>query len=177
MADYGTLLREQVTLKCRSIDRIFLQAYVPKLQSVGQVCTFLRWRRKYKIPSSAAFGKIGDEFVRAVHEFAKRHEIPVVHFEKGQNKEQLARPYIEAAAREGKEQVVPDRDRARKGVGLALVESEGARESGAPAHGMGPANGLRQPLLFLSLGLRVWSRFLEDKLICAVSDLDLSQRT
>ncbi len=106
MADYGTLLREQVTLKCRSIDRIFLQAYVPKLQSVGQVCTFLRWRRKYKIPSSAAFGKIGDEFVRAVYEFAKRHEIPVVHFEKGQNKEQLARPYIEAAAREGKEQVV-----------------------------------------------------------------------
>ncbi len=61
MADHATLLRERVVLKCRSIDRIFLQAYLPKLQSVGQVCTFLRWRRKLKIPSSAAFGKMGDE--------------------------------------------------------------------------------------------------------------------
>ena len=43
MADYATLLRDHVTLKCRCIDRIFLQAYVPKLQTVGQVCTFLRW--------------------------------------------------------------------------------------------------------------------------------------
>ena len=40
MADYATLLRDHVTLKYRSIDRIFLQAYVPTLQSVGQVCTF-----------------------------------------------------------------------------------------------------------------------------------------
>lgn len=45
MADYGTLLRERVLLKCGLIVRIFLQADVPKLQSVGQVCTFLRWRR------------------------------------------------------------------------------------------------------------------------------------
>jgi len=42
MADYSTLLREHVTLNCRSIDRIFMQAYVPKLQSVGKVCIFLR---------------------------------------------------------------------------------------------------------------------------------------
>jgi hypothetical protein len=37
MTDYGTLLRDHVTLRCRSIDRIFLQAYVPKLQAVGPV--------------------------------------------------------------------------------------------------------------------------------------------
>ena len=59
MADYASLLRDHVTLKCRCIDRVFLQAYVPKLQSVGQVCTFLRWIKGFKIPSSAAFGKIG----------------------------------------------------------------------------------------------------------------------
>lgn len=38
MADYAALLRNHVTLTCRSVDRIFLQAYVPKLQSVGWVC-------------------------------------------------------------------------------------------------------------------------------------------
>ena len=106
MADYASLLRDHVTLKCRSIDRIFLQAYVPKLQSVGQVCIFLRWQRKFKIPSSAAFGQIGEAYVKAIHKFAEGHHIPVVHFQKGQNKEEVARPYLEAAAREGPDRVV-----------------------------------------------------------------------
>src|SRR5437764_8773580 len=106
MIDYATLLRDHVTLKCRSIDRIFLQAYVPKLQSVGQVCTFLRWQRKFKIRASAAFGKIGDAYVKAIHKYAEEHEIPVVPFKKKVDKEKIARPYIEAAAREGKEGVV-----------------------------------------------------------------------
>ena len=106
MGDYASLLRDHVTLVCRSIDRIFLQAYVPKLQSVGQVCIFLRWRRKFRIPSSAAFGKIGDAYVKAIHAFAKANQIPVVHFQKGQNKEEIARPYLEAAAGEGKDRVV-----------------------------------------------------------------------
>jgi hypothetical protein len=65
MADYATLLRDQVTLTCRSIDRVFLQAYVPKLQSVGLVCRFLRWPRGFRMPSSAALGKIGAAYVPA----------------------------------------------------------------------------------------------------------------
>ena len=67
MADCATLLRDHVTLTCRSIDRIFLQAYVPKLQTVGQVCTFLHGQRGFRIPSSAAFGQIGEAYVAAIH--------------------------------------------------------------------------------------------------------------
>jgi hypothetical protein len=92
MSNYGLLLRDHVTLRCRSIDRIFLQAYVPRLQAVGEVCTFLRWQRKFPIPSSAAFGKIGEEYVTAVHRFAEANGIPVVYFKKGQNKEEVAGP-------------------------------------------------------------------------------------
>ena len=106
MADYFTLLRDRVTLKCGSIDRIFLQAYVPKLQTVGQVCTFLRWQRRFPIPSSAAFGKIGDAYVEAIYCYAKAHNIPVVRFEKGEDKEKTARPFLQVAAREGKDRVV-----------------------------------------------------------------------
>ena len=106
MTDYGTLLRDHVTLRCRSIDRIFLQAYVPRLQAVGDVCTFLRWQRKYPIPSSAAFGKIGNAYVKAIYRFAEANHIPVVHFKKGEKKEETARPYLEAAARDGKDRVV-----------------------------------------------------------------------
>ena len=101
MADYATLLRDRVTLKNRSIDRVFLQAYVPKLQSVGLVCRFLRWQRRFRIPSSAAFGQIGQAYVKAIHRFAQERGIPVIRLEKGQDKEKLARPLIEAAARQG----------------------------------------------------------------------------
>jgi hypothetical protein len=66
----------------------------------------LRWQRSYKIPSSAAFGKIGKAYVKAIHEFAKQENIPVVKFKKGENKEKKAKPYIEAAAGEGRERVV-----------------------------------------------------------------------
>ena len=58
MADYAILLRDLVTLTCQSVDRIFLQAYVPKLQSMGEVCQFLYWQKGFGIPSSAAFGTI-----------------------------------------------------------------------------------------------------------------------
>jgi len=101
MADYATLLRDHVTLTCRSIDRIFLQAYVTKLQTVGWVCQFLRWQRGYHIPSSAAFGKIGAAYVDQVHRWARQHEVPVIHFAKGENKEEVARPLIDAAAAAG----------------------------------------------------------------------------
>jgi hypothetical protein len=101
MADYATLLRDQVALTCRSVDRIFLQAYVPRLQSVGMVCQFLRWQRGYPIPSSAAFGKIGEAYVAGVHRFAKQNGIPVRYFAKGEKKEEIARPFIEAAAAGG----------------------------------------------------------------------------
>jgi hypothetical protein len=101
MADYAMLLRDHVMLTCRSVDRIFLQAYVPRLQSGGMVCQFLRWQRGYPIPSSAAFGKIGQAYVTEVHRFAKASGIPVRYFAKGEKKEEVARPFIEAAAAEG----------------------------------------------------------------------------
>ena len=77
MADYATLLRDHITLTCRSIDRLFLQAYVPKLQSVGQVCRFLVRQRGFKIPSSAAFGQIGEAYVAAIHRWAQEEGIPI----------------------------------------------------------------------------------------------------
>lgn len=53
------------------------------------------------MPSSAAFGKMGDAYVAKVHRFAEAHQIPVVQFKKRGNKEAVARPLIDAAAAEG----------------------------------------------------------------------------
>jgi hypothetical protein len=101
MVDYATLLHDHITLTCRSIDRIFLQAYVPKLQSVGQVCIFLNRQRGFRIPSSAAFGQIGEAYVTAIHRWAESNGVPVRYFAKGDNKEKIAEPLLRAAAEEG----------------------------------------------------------------------------
>jgi hypothetical protein len=45
MPAYATYCGINVTLTGRSVDRIFLQAYVPQLQSVDWVGRFLRWQR------------------------------------------------------------------------------------------------------------------------------------
>jgi len=101
VTDYASLLRDHVTLTCRSIDRVFLQAYVPRLQTVGWVCQFLRWQRGFSLPSSAAFGQLGRAYVAEVHRFAEEQGIPVVQFAKGEVKEEIARPFLAAAEAAG----------------------------------------------------------------------------
>ena len=41
MATIRSLLRDRVTLQVRSVDRIYLHAYVPKLMSEGMLIRFL----------------------------------------------------------------------------------------------------------------------------------------
>lgn len=101
MTDYATLLQDEVALEYHSIDRIFIQGYVPQLQTQGLVCRFLRWQRGFVIPSSAAFGQIGRAYVTEIHRWAKAQHIPIRYFKKGENKEQIARPLIDAAATKG----------------------------------------------------------------------------
>ena len=85
----ATLLRDHITLTCRSIDRLFLQAYLPKLHTVGPVCTFLHSQRGFRIPSSAAFGQIGEAYLAAIHQWAEANGVPIRSFAKGENKEKI----------------------------------------------------------------------------------------
>lgn len=105
MATISSLLRDHVTLQVRAVDRLFLQGYVPRLMTAGQVIRFLLDRGN-PIPSPALLGKQGRAYVRAIERFASEHEIPVVRFPKGASKEELARPYLERAEREGRTGVV-----------------------------------------------------------------------
>jgi hypothetical protein len=105
VATIASLLRDRVTLQVRSVDRLFLQAYVPKLMTSFQVVRFLLDRGN-PIPSPALLGKIGRAYVAAIDRFAADNEIPVVRFAKGESKEQFARRYFAAAEREGRFGVV-----------------------------------------------------------------------
>ena len=56
------LLDGHVALDIQCLDRIYLNAYVPMLQSTGQVVAFLSGHLGYPFPSPALFNKIGQRF-------------------------------------------------------------------------------------------------------------------
>jgi hypothetical protein len=101
VTDYSTLLRDHVTLTCRSIDRILVQAYVPKLQTVGWVCSFLRWQRGFQIPSSAAFGEDRRGLRGRGASVRRRARHPGGPLRQGRVQGEIARPFLEKAAAEG----------------------------------------------------------------------------
>jgi hypothetical protein len=102
VATISSLLADHVTLRVASVDRIFLAGYVPRLGCDGQLVRFLLDRVGGNIPSPAILGRIGRDYVEAVDRFAIDREIPVVRFAKGACKEDLARPYLQAAERAGR---------------------------------------------------------------------------
>jgi hypothetical protein len=128
VATIASLLRDRVTLRVRSVDRLFLQGYVPRLMCQGQLIRFLLGRGN-PIPSPALLGKIGRAYVAAIDRFALDNEIPVVRFCKGESKEEAARPYLERAAREGRFGVVM--------IGVAQERASvwrGWRDGGSDGH-------------------------------------------
>ena len=128
MATISSLLADHVSLQVRSIDRLFLQGYVPRLQSEGLVVRFLL-DRGFPIPSPAVLGKIGREYVERINTFVLDNEIPVVKFAKGDVKEEIARKHFQAAEREGRYGVVL--------VGIAQEKTSawrGWRDGGPDSH-------------------------------------------
>jgi len=101
MATISSLLADHVTLQVRSVDRLFFQGYVPRLQTQFQVIRFLL-DRGFPIPSPAVLGRIGREYVAVVERFVAEHQISVERFQKGEVKEETARRYFETAEREGR---------------------------------------------------------------------------
>src|SRR6266566_3771999 len=85
--DLDTLLDQHVVLDYESVDRIFLNAYVARLQDPRQLDWFLGRHRGEELPRYELLGKMTREFVAAVERLALDQGIPVVHFEKGQRKE------------------------------------------------------------------------------------------
>ena len=85
-----TIIRDRVTLTVDCIDRLYLNGYVPTLQTSGQLCWFLKEHLGNPIPSPALLRPLHDRFVREVTAFADAGKIPVVQFERGQRKDAVA---------------------------------------------------------------------------------------
>jgi hypothetical protein len=98
VTDLNQLLDQHVVLDLQCLDRIYLNAYVPTLQTGGQVVTFLTRELGYPIPSPAIFANLGNDFRKAVKTFARRHGVPLFQFKKGQRKIDAMRPFLSRAA-------------------------------------------------------------------------------
>jgi hypothetical protein len=88
------VLREHVVLEVECIDRLYLNAYIPKLQHELGVVGFLRRQRGHPIASSALLQPISDAFIQEIERFASQHRIPVLTFAKGQRKDEVAREHL-----------------------------------------------------------------------------------
>src|ERR671925_1505229 len=95
VANVNDVLDGHVALDLQCLDRIYLNAYVPKLQTSAQVVAFLSGHLGYPFPSPALFNQIGQRFRRAVASFAEANGIPWVKFSKDDvgAKLELMRPY------------------------------------------------------------------------------------
>ena len=93
MTNINDLLREHVTLTVECLDRSYLNGYIPTLQTTGQLVNFLIYHRVHKIPSPVLLGRITQAFARAVKSFAQKNDIPLIRFERGQRKDDVAADY------------------------------------------------------------------------------------
>ena len=100
------VLGGHVKLDIECLDRVYLNAYVPILQSSGQVVAFMTQHLGLPIPSPAIFDKIGQKFRRAVASFAEANGIPWVRFARDDRKADVMAPYFRRAAATGRPQVV-----------------------------------------------------------------------
>jgi hypothetical protein len=83
------ILREHVTLEVESIDRMYLNGYVPGLQYEGGVAAFFRRHRGQPFASSALMEPISKAFVAAIHAFVDTQGVPLITFAKGQRKDDV----------------------------------------------------------------------------------------
>jgi hypothetical protein len=93
------VLNDHVTLEVEGIDRMYLNVYVPQLQREQGVATFFRFHRGFQFASSALMDPISKAFVASLEEFAKREQIPVIQFRKGERKDDIAAVYRKKFAR------------------------------------------------------------------------------
>ncbi|OFW26065.1 MAG: hypothetical protein A3G21_00250 [Acidobacteria bacterium RIFCSPLOWO2_12_FULL_66_21] len=98
------ILRNHVTFELEAIDRMYLNAYVPSLQTGGGVVYFLKTQLGVRVPSTVMVAPMSQRFVEAIERFVKAEGVDLITFEKGQRKDDIAQKYL--ATFTGKEGVL-----------------------------------------------------------------------
>jgi len=89
------VLNQHVVLEVECIDRMYLNVIVGRLQILEGALRFIRQQRKAKVLSTNAVEPMTRAFVQAIEQFIQQHQIPLVTFEKGQRKDDVAARFRE----------------------------------------------------------------------------------
>jgi len=88
------ILNDHVTFELEAIDRMYLNAYVPSLQTGGGFVYFLKTQLGVRIPSTVMIAPMTHRFVEAIERFVKTEGVDLVTFKKGQRKDDVAHEYL-----------------------------------------------------------------------------------
>ena len=100
------LQKEHVLMELECIDRMYLNAYVPKLTSEAGVAGFVRGYLGHRFASTKAVAQMTESFVESIMEFALEYQIDLVRFQKGQRKDDVMQRRLRAFKKEHQEGVV-----------------------------------------------------------------------
>jgi hypothetical protein len=87
------LLRDHVTLDIECVDRVYLNGYVPSLQTGGGLVYFLQQHGGQPIASPVLLSRLSQTLAATVDTYAKAQGIPVIHFTAQQRKDDVAATY------------------------------------------------------------------------------------
>ena len=90
------ILDQHVTFELEAIDRMYLNGYVPSLQSGGGVVYFMKQHLGARVPSTTMVAPLSTRFVEAIERFADAEGVDVVPFKKHQRKDDVAQQYLAA---------------------------------------------------------------------------------
>ncbi len=88
------VLQSHVQLELECVDRMYLNVYVPQLQHDKGAVGFFRFHRGHTFASSALMKPISEDFVVRLERFATEQGIPLIRFEKGQRKDDVAQEHL-----------------------------------------------------------------------------------
>jgi hypothetical protein len=83
------LQREHVVLELECIDRMYLNAYIPRLTSENGIAWFFRGHLGHRFASTKEASPMTDRFVAAIGQFQREHDLELVRFQKGQRKDDV----------------------------------------------------------------------------------------
>jgi hypothetical protein len=122
------VLGEHVAFELECIDRMYCNAYVRKLTYPAGVASFFTHHRGATFASTCLADPISKQFVASIQRFAAEREIPVVRFEKGQRKDDVA---LEHLARFGELEGLYMIGVAQEKIGTFRTEKRRNPETGA----------------------------------------------
>ena len=97
-------LSSHVVFELRSIDRMLVTLYQPRLQYGAGIRGFFCWHRGNRFVSSTLMHPMTEHFVADVHHYVATNNLDLVHFVKGQSKDDVAKGYL--AGHDGSERIL-----------------------------------------------------------------------